>query len=388
MRLLLGSVPLTLSVAARAALFLGLSWQVYATASAEQVAGFFQDMFLQSVLITFFSASSFFAVVSKTWDDKRNAVLMLTHVLLAIIGVIAVWLLVIFDLAGVETHLLVTLLVGAVSTGLASPLIGLIVRSQGTWQAYGPAIVLAPLFLGVILVPGLDPVTAAIGAIVAFQVTTFLYLAFVGRAVFAELLAQRWTIWTRDVWAALWATFAFGALNTVTVGYLYWFREAWVPLQVPEIAAAVLFVFRILDTFIGIVLTDLGGRIDAIRAVEERKGTWAMRIAGLGVVVIGLLWGLGTLDLRPFVLAVVGQLLLECVRLPLQVFFLYQGARRSGLGYLVYTAGMVALSFAVLMVWPLQAFPTGFYVFMAVTSLLTASITCAYAALRPVLPKH
>jgi hypothetical protein len=379
-----GSAAVALSVASRAMLFLGLSWHVYASANAEQAANFFQDLFLQSVLITFFSASSFFAVVNKSWDDRQNGLLMLTHVILGVVGTVVVVMLMLTDALSVDPGLLILLLIGALATGMTSPLIGLIVKSKGPWHAYGPSIVVGPLFLGMIALQGLGPIEAAIGAIVAFQVVVFLYLGFVGRQVFADMLAQKWLIWREDLPGAFGATFAFGALNTLLVGYLYWFRETWVPLQAPEVAAAVLFIFRIFDTFLGVVLTDLAGRLDAIKVVEQHRRIWAVVIAILGAAAIFALWLLGTLDLQPFTVAVTGQVLLECLRVPLLVFFLYQGARRSGMGYFVYNAGTVGISYVVLAVIPLQNFPTGFYLFTAITALLSASITCAYAAIRPV----
>jgi hypothetical protein len=382
-----GSVAVALSVASRAALFLGLSWHVYAGASAERAASFFQDLFFQSVLITFFSASSFFAVVSKGWDDSRNGLLMLTHGILGVVGTTMVVVAGSRGVFGVEPGLLLLLLAGALATGLASPLTGLIVRSRGPWRAYGPSIVLAPLFLGVILWPGLDPVYAAVVAIVGFQVAAFLYLGVVGRQVFVDMLAQVGGLLRRDAMVALAATFVFGGLNTVFVGYLYWFREAWTPLQEAELAAAVLFVFRISDTFIGIVLTDLGSRIDAIRLVETRARKMGILVLGLGTIVIAMLWTLGTLNARPFVIAVLGQVILECLRLPFLVFFLYQGARRSGIGYAAYNIGAIVVSYLLLLLWPLQAFPTGFHVFMAVITVTTAAITSLYAAIRPDSPK-
>jgi hypothetical protein len=379
-----GLAPILLSVMARAGLFLALSWHVYRVAEAAAVAAFFQDLFLQSVMITFLSASSFFAVVSKGWDQSRDAMLVLTHLLMAVATVAVIPVLYGTGVLDGSAATLGALLAGAIATGVGSPLTAVIVRSRGPWMAYTPAIFAAPLFLGLIAVPGLDPVFACVAAVVGFQITVFAASAFIARDVFVQFRAQGAAMMTRAVVRPLWGTFVFGALNTVFVGYFYWFREAWVGLQAAEISAAVLFVYRIFDTLLGIVITDLGSRIDAVRLVERWAKAMLLPLAGLCVVVFAALWWLGQQDLSPVTFAVAGQALLEAVRLPAMVYFLYQSARRASGGYVIYILGTVGVSYALLFALPLQAYPNGFYLFVVLTTLLSSAFTCGLAVLYPV----
>lgn len=375
--------PIALSVGARAVLFLVLSWYVYAGADPAAAVDFFQDLFFQSVLITFLSASSFFAVVSKGWDSSKDALLVLTHVLLAVVAVGVILIAYRFVDLGIRPDILFLLLGGAVATGLASPLTGLIVRKHGAWMAYGPSIIAAPACLCLLFLREVDPVMVAILAIVAFQVVVFAALASIARSVFQGILSAIRTMWAVESQQTLLGTFAFGLLNTALVGYFYWFRELWVLSQPAAISAAVLFVFRIFDTLIGIVVTDLGARIHAVALVERHARRLATGVVGISAVAAMLLLALESLTLAPFTLAVSGQILLECVRFPVLVFFLYQGARRSSGGYTVYNVGTVCISFAVLQVFPLQTHVTGFYLFLTVTTVISALLTCAFAILYP-----
>jgi hypothetical protein len=378
-----GVAPIALSVAARAVLFLGLSWYVYAAAAPAAAAGFFQDLFLQSVMITFLSASSFFAMVSKSWDAAKDRLLLLSHGIMAVGAVAVVVLCSRFGTFGAQADVLYLLLAGAVATGLASPLTGLIMRKRGAWLAYGPSIIAAPLFLGTLLISVSDAVLAGILAIVGFQITVLLALAVIARHMLIDALRAIPDMMTGPALRALWATFVFGALNTALVGYVYWFREAWVLLQVAEISAAVLFVARISDTAVGIIMTDIGARVHAVNLVEQRVKWLPAVVIALGLSGGALLLALNAVTLSPTVFAITGQVVLECVRLPLIVFFLYQSARRSAGGYISYTLGTVMISMAVMLIVPLQDSATGFYLFQTLTTVLSALITCAFALRFP-----
>ena len=378
--------PIALSVAARAALFLVLSWYVYAFAEAGAAADFFQDMFFQSVLITFLSASSFFAVVSKGWDTSKDTLLMLTHCFMAIITIVVVGLLYWVGDLGIPGGILLALLVGALATGLAAPLTGVIMRRHGTWVAYGPSIVLAPLFLGFLAIPGSDTILTCVLAIVGFQVSVFVVVAYVGRDVVLGTFRLQSAGRTSETARALWSTFVFGALNAAFVGYFYWFRELWVEVQPAEIAAAVLFVYRIFDTLLGIVIVDLGSRFNVMTLVDRQAQRLMLPVVSLGAVVLLLLSVLEVSTLSPLAVALAGQFTLECARLPMIIFFLYQSARRSGIGYIAYIVGTVGLSYAVLAAVPLQVQTTGFFAFLAVTNVISALITCVHAATWPNTP--
>lgn len=374
--------PIALSVAARAFLFLVLSWYVYAFAESKDAAGFFQDLFFQSILITFLSASSYFAVVSKGWDPAKDSLLVFTHLLMAIITFVSLILLYwLYDL-GLRGEVFFALLAGALATGLGSPLTGIVVRRHGGWWAYGPSILFASVTPAIVLVPWLDPVLACVLAIVVFQVCVFLVTAFVARHDILLAFQLRSLELSSTTVGAWWGTFLFGVLNSATVGYVYWFRELWILVQPAEIAATILFLYRVFDTALGIAVIDVGSRFDVTSFVDRYSKRLISPIILLGGIVLFSLHELESRSLSPLTLAVLGQVALECVRFPMIIFFLYQSATRSSMGYLMYVLGTIGLSHVVLFFIPLQVFQVGLFVFLALTNLFSALITCVYASRR------
>ncbi len=373
-----GFSAIILSVFTRSLLFLGLSWYIFSGTQPTAATDFFQALFLQSVMITFLSASSYFTTVSKRWDSSNDAKLILSHIQMSLLTVLAVCLLYIFGKLETQSRLVLLLLTGALATGIAAPLTGLVVRKFGPWMAYGPSITVAPLYLSFIFVPNIDPMIASVCAIVGFQVTVFLVLSFIMRELLFSIIRSFRSILRVSTFSNLWSNFVFGLLNSAIVGYFYWFRELWVAVQAAETAATILFIFRISDTFIGVIITDIGAKLDALKLVERHGKVLSIIIVCAGMLVSAVLWWITTFEISDLALAISGQLLVECIRLLSIGFFLYQNARRSSVAYALYCLGTVGITYAFLMVVPLQNYPAGFFYFLVANSVTSTVLTAVF----------
>ena len=342
------------AIAARAGLMLVLSALVYARATPEQGALFFQILFLQGIVIAFLSAAGFFRAQGLKAEAVES---YLAGMLLMALPSVAlpVGAALVLPAYAAEGAALFVMWLGAVCAALAAPLSSLVMQARGPWAAFLPAMAGAGLAAAALALgardhwDGLLPYLALAG----FQAVTFAGLAVQMRGPLGAALGR---IARRDlgpVWAHLRETAGVGAVNVAHLLALFALREVWAGRAEAEIVAAVFLMLRLSDTALQLVQMVLSGYGVAIRLFEARRAPVVFGGMALGAAVA--LGGLGALGSAwpVLLLALAMQVAVDVLRLPWSLGYLYQMTRFDLRRYALFTLTppLMALVLGGWMIW-------------------------------------
>ncbi len=333
-----------LATLVRAVFLLTLSAQVYVSLSSDQAASFYQLVFFQAIIIAFLSASGFFRA-QELPDDNAAISYLSANMGLVIPSTILPLFLAFFIDAYSDLGLeLVLIWLGAAAAALTAPVTGVVLRRHGPFAAFMPALVAAGLMIVVlVLLPEWSPLTPYI-VLVSFQGLSFLILILRTPWLAIGVLRSWGRSGSRLNFGLLKQNGIVGAVNLVNLLMIFFVRHLWEMRTTPETVAAVFLVMRYSDTGIQVLHQVFSGHIFAVRLME-RRSTPLLLFSG-GCLVAFAFVGLQNFPGSPIATALLAQCILDIVRYPASLGFLFQMQRFDMRRYIRFTLVPPLVGFA------------------------------------------
>jgi hypothetical protein len=359
-------VGATSASGSRAFFFLCLALEAYANMSAENAVLFFQGLFLQSVFITLFSASSYLRFASGVAAGGS----IYGHILYCLVG--GGLSLLCFSLFLPQPLFYQCLVFGAVCVAISGSIVGMLVRDGNVMLAFLPSTIVAGLFCIFLFFTSFSDVNVFLLCVVGFQIVSFGLLVAVwwggrdpesqAKGVLNGLLEQ------------LKISLGIGSVNTLTVALFFWVREVWSNNVDPTLAAAAFLWFRLSDMVLqlfGVVL--VGSPI--IRTIVERfTNIHFIAMILPSVVVVGWLDLGGETQIRALFTTLLLQLCLDVIRVPSYVLSIHLVTLRTTLLYLAFVLIPLFVALFAIVAFQVLEYSNGLYIFM----MLNGSVACAF----------
>lgn len=338
------AVAIGLATLVRAFFLLALSAQVYISLSSDQAASFYQLVFFQAIIIAFLSASGFFRAQELS-DDSSSISYLSTNMGLVLPSAILPLFLALFIDAyrdfGIELALI---WIGAAAAALTAPVTGIVLRKQGPFAAFMPVLVSAALMIVVLVsIPDWSPLTPYI-VLVSFQGLSFLILN--ARAPWLAIgILQSWgRSGERLNLSLLKQNGIVGTVNLANLLVIFFVRHLWEMRAAPDTVAAVFLVLRYSDTGIQVLHQVLSGQVFAF-GMMKRRSTPFLLFSGGCLVAIAFV-GLRNFPGSPIALALLAQVILDIVRYPASIGFLFQMQQFDMRRYIQFTLVPPLVGFA------------------------------------------
>lgn len=243
------AIAVGLSISSRAVFLLALSAFVYASNSDHDIVAFFQLLFLQSVVISFLSASGFFRVQNFSSPDQASAFFSV-YIILGVFSLLALLGFLLFTEHYSEYKFPIILIwFGAIFTSLSSPLSGYLVATRGAMAAFLPSIIGALICTIIVVFSpyemiGIQPYLLIAG----YQTVTFFVLAVLAKDIFANSIKIVRNLKIIEYLGHVKENLTIGIILTIQMTIIFQFRENWSSSVPANLASAVFIVFRFSDT--------------------------------------------------------------------------------------------------------------------------------------------
>ncbi|MCK4712496.1 MAG: hypothetical protein KAT26_06415, partial [Marinosulfonomonas sp.] len=371
-------IAVGLSMISRAVLLLVLSGYVYAANPDQEVVVFFQLLFLQSIVISFLSASGFFRAQNLTSSDEV-ASFVSVYLLLIIFSLAVLSGFLFFSNHYSELKLPVSLIwFGAIFTSLSGPLSGYLLNTRGPLVAFLPSIIGAVICVIAIVFSPYEMVAIHPYLLMTtYQAVTFFILAFLSRNTIAKAIRHLRNLKLAEYLGHSRENIAIGIIHTFQMGLFFIFRENWANSVSLELAAAVFIVLRFSDAAIQFSHMVLSRHSVVSKLFSHSSNKW------IGFVIFwATVCGLGlfytsqySTVLAPLVFALVAQLLLDMFRQFWNLSFLYQMENFLLKRYVWFAIVPPVMSYIIVLGTVGIHSPIGVYLFYLIIVLAGAVIT-------------
>lgn len=366
-------IKASLSIATRTLFFFIISVVVYSSTSGEEAVSFFQLLFLQTVLITFLSASSYFRMLDLKTD--LNAISSLSgHLFFSLIGSVLLPLLY-FVIFSQNEHFTIYFLlgIGGGAASISGALTGHTLKQGRVSSAFTPSILSALICLILLYLNPEKSLSIYLYTVVLYQVLTALFLVFVNLKLFKQIAVNGAFVLIKQLATHFKSNLLFGGVNTYAVFLLFYFREEWSRNIDSQVAASVFFFIRMSDIGLQLMTTVLASheKLNILPKIFHFK-TVACVIIGYFICVnlIDIEINFEHENLYHSLSILTNQILIDLIRYPLASLFLYQVslAQKSDYGWFVFIPISVVHILAIQMHWHNQA--AAIYWFMLTTSVV------------------